>query len=168
MPDRLSLGSTLLLVVLAFGLAFAVQAPLGSGSSAAQPAAKQNPPGLVASAPTAEPDPSLEAAGTVPELRDPRQPRKRRVHTRKKKPSARKVVKAAPKRAPAPVMRAAPVRPTPTAAPRYIPLARPRSTPAPKPKRAAPKPKPTPAPAATPVTSGEFDNSGDFDNSGEP
>ena len=161
MPDRLSLGSTLLLVVLAFGLAFAVQAPLGSGSSAAKPAAKQNAPGLVAGAPTAEPDLSLEAAGSVPALRDPRQPRKRRVYTRKptrKKPSARKVVKAAPKLAPAPVMRAAPV-PTPTAAPRYIRLAPPRSTPAPKPKPAAPKP--TPAPTATPVTSGEFDSSGE-------
>jgi hypothetical protein len=163
MPDRLSLRSTLLLVVLAFGLAFAVQAPLGSGSSAAEPAAKQNPPGLVASAPTAEPDLSLEAAGTVPALHDPRQPRKRRAHTRK---PTRKVVKAAPKLASAPVMRAAPVAPTPTAAPRYIPLAPPRSTPAPKPKPAAPKSTP-----ATPVTSGEFDNSGDlgeFDNSGGP
>ena len=164
MPDRLSLGSTLLLVVLACGLAFADQAPLGSGSSAAEPAAKQNAPGLVASAPAADPDLSLEAAGTVPALRDPRQPRKRRVHTRKptrKKPSARKVVKAAPKLAPAPVMRAAPVAPTPTVAPRYIPPAPPRSAPAPKPKRAAPKPKPTPAPTATPVTSGEFDSSGE-------
>jgi hypothetical protein len=169
MPDRLSLRRTLLLVALAFGLAFAVQAPLGGGSSAAEPAAKQSAPGLVASAPTAEPDLSLAAAGTVPALRDPRQPRRRRVRTRKparkNHSSVRRVVKVAPKLAPAPVMVTAPVRPTPTATPRYIAPAPRRSTPAPK-----PKPKPKPAPAPTPEPSSEFDSSSDstseFDSSG--
>jgi hypothetical protein len=163
MPDRLSLRSTLLLVALAFGVAFAIQVLLGGGSSAAQSAAKQSAPGFVANAPGAQPDLSLTAAGTVPALRDPRQPRKRRVHTRKparkKKPSVRRVVKAAPTVAPAPVMGAAPVLPTPTAAPRYIPPAPRRSTPAPRPKPAAPKPKP--APTSTPQASGEFDSSGE-------
>ena len=167
MPDGLSRRTALLLVAVAFGLTFCVQALLGGGSSPARPAeAKGNASATVAAeAPAAQPDLRLVAAGAVPALRDPRQPRKRRAPAskpaRKKKPSAHKVVKAAPKLAPAPVMRAAPVAPTPTVAPRYIPPAPPRSAPAPKPKRAAPKPKPTPAPTATPVTSGEFDNFGD-------
>jgi hypothetical protein len=148
MPDHLSLRSTLLLVALAFGVTFAIQALLGGGSSAAEPAAKHSVRGVVASAPTAEPDLSLAAAGTVPTLRDPRKP------ARKKKPSVRKVVKAAPKVAPAPVMPAAAMSPTPTAAPPYIPPA-PRRV-APKP---APKPKPKPVPTSTPPDSGEFDSS---------
>jgi hypothetical protein len=153
MPDGLSLRTTVLLVALAFGLTFAVQALLGGGSSAAKPAAKQRVSGFVADAPGATPDLRLVAAGTVPALRDPRKPEvHKRKPARKKKRAVRKVVKAAPKFTPAPVMRA-PVRPTPTAAPRYIPPAPRRSTPAPKP--AAPKPTPTPP-------------SGDFDTSGEP
>jgi hypothetical protein len=155
MPHRLSLRSTLLLVALAFDLAFAIQALPGRGASAAQPAAKQSAPGLVAKAPGAEPDLSLVAAGTVPALRDPRQPRKRRVHTRKparrKKPPVRMVVTATPE--------LAPMLLTPTPAPRYIPPAPRRSTPAPRPKPAAPKPKP--APFSTPETSGVFDSSGE-------
>ena len=165
MPDRLSLRSTLVLVVLAFGFAFAIQAPLGGDSSAAESAVKPRASEVVANTPAAEPDLSLTTAGTVPALRDARQPRKRHVRARKpaRKKTVRRGVKAAPKLAPAPVSSAAPRRPMRTAAPRGIAPASPRSTP-------APKPKPAPTPASG--TSGEFDSSGapssEFDSSGEP
>jgi outer membrane biosynthesis protein TonB len=149
MPERLSLGSTLLLVVLAFGLAFAVQAPLSGGSSAA----KQHAPELVAGGPRL----SL-AAAPVPALREPRQSRERVVRARKparkRKTSVRR--KVAPKPAPTPVTSL--VRPTPTPSPRFIPPAPKTRAPAPTP---APTPDATPEPTSTPVTSGDFDNSGE-------
>jgi hypothetical protein len=147
MPDRLSLRSTMLLVVLAFGLAFAIQAPFGSSSSAAKPSAKQDSPALAVNTPGAEPDLALAAAGTVPALRDPLKPRKRR-HKQHSAPKVHKAPKVLPAVTPTPT-----ASPTPTATPRYIPPA-PRSTPAPK-----RKPKPTPTP--TPQTSGEFDGAGE-------
>ena len=63
MSDGLSLRTTVLLVALAFGLTFAVQALLGGGSSAATPAAaKQSASKVVADAPGAAPDLRLAAA----------------------------------------------------------------------------------------------------------
>jgi hypothetical protein len=158
MPDRLSLRSTLLWVALTFGLAFAMQAPLGGGTSAAESAAKTGVPAVVANAPAAEPDLSLTTNATVPALRDARQPRKRRARkpVRSQTRSVRSVEVA-------PMLVSAPVSatPTPTATPRDSAPAPQRSTPAPKPK-AEPKPAaPKPAPAPDPPTSGEFDTSGD-------
>lgn len=143
MPDRLSLRSTLLLVTLAFGLAFAIQAPFGSSSSAAKPSAKQGSPAFAVNAPAAEPDLALSAAGTVPALRDPLKPRKQR-HKKHSAPKVDKAPEVLPTVTPTPTP-----TPAPTATPRYIPPA-PRSTPAPK-----RKPKPTPQ------TSGEFDSAGE-------
>ena len=148
MPDGLTRRAAGLLVALAFGLTFCVQALLGGGSSPARPAeAKQNASASTAAeAPAVQPDLRLVAAGAVPALREPRKAPKRRV--RKRKRSVRKVVKVAPRVQPAPVMPAATAQPTPTAVPRYIPPA-PRRTP----KPAAPKP--------TPPRSGEFDTTGE-------
>ena len=142
MPIRLSLRSALLLVALAFDLAFAIQALLGGGSSAAQPAAKQSAPGFVANAPGAEPDLSLAAAETVPALQDPRPPARKKRRVRKVRPAATV--------APTPV---ASVSPTPTATPQYV-LPAPKRTP-------TPTPKPKPTPTSTPEVSGEFDSSGE-------
>ena len=162
MSNGLSLRTTVLLVALAFGVTFAVQALLDGGSSAATPrAAKQGVSEVEAAAPGAAPD--LELAGaSVPALREPRQPRKRKrkPQPRKEKPTVRKVVKAAPRARPAPVMPAATAQPTPapTAAPRYV---------APAPRHVAPAPprptapKPAPAPTSAPPASGEFDTSGE-------
>lgn len=154
MPVRLSLRATLVMVGLAFGVAFVIQALLAAGSSAAKPAARQSAPAPKAVVPATEPDLALAAAGRVPALQDPRKPARR-----KKKPSVRTAVKKAPKADPPPVVSATPVPPAPTATPRYTPPAPQRSTP--KPKPAAPKPKPKPAPTSTPQTSGGFDSSGD-------
>lgn len=153
MPDGLTLRATGLLVALAFGLTFAVQALLGGGSPAAKPAAKQRGAVFIADAPGAAPDLRLPAA--VPALREPRQPRKRkahiRKHARKPAPAVRKIA-AAPTYTPAPAPTANP-RYTPT--PRYIP---PPPQPQPRPKPVTPRS--TPAPPSTP-TSGEFDTSGE-------
>jgi hypothetical protein len=138
MPDRLSLRSTLLLIVLAFGLTFTIQAPLGGGTSAAKPLAAAGAPVSDAAAPGAEPNLSLAAAKTVPALRNPRPPARKKRRVRKVRPAATV--------APTPV---ASVSPTPTATPHYVP-------PAPK-RTATPKPKPT----STPEVSGEFDTSGE-------
>jgi hypothetical protein len=148
MPDGLSLRTTALLVALAFGLTFAGQALLGGGSSAAKPPAKRIAAASVADAQGAAPNLRLVAAASVPALREPRQPRKRKVH--ELKPAVRDQVSAAPEFTPTPVTPAASVSPTPTAAPRYIPPAPPHVTPAPKPTA-----RPTPS-------------SGEFDTSGEP
>ncbi len=147
MPDGLSLRSTLLLVALAFGLAFATQALLSGGSSAAKPAAKQSARGFVTNAPGPRVALSLAAARKVPALRDA---------ARKRKPSVRRVVQAAPTVTPTPVMPAATMSPTPTATPPYIPPAPPRVAPKP-----VPTPKPTPPPTSTPPDSGEFDSTGE-------
>jgi hypothetical protein len=153
MPHSLTLRTIALLVALAFGLTFALQALLGEGSSAAKPAAKKSAAGFVADAPRAVPELRLVAAKAVPALREPRRPHKPKVHRKRaRKPAVRKVV-SAPRVTPAPMTPAPRVLPTPTAAPRSIP-------PAPRlvtPKPAAPKA--TPAPTAPP--SGEFDTSGE-------
>jgi outer membrane biosynthesis protein TonB len=159
MPDRLSLRSSLLLVALAFGLAFAIQALVNDGSPTTNPAANESPHGSVASAPGAEPDASLAGAAKVPALRDART-----IAARKQKPSVRRVVQAAPTAAPAPVEPTATASPTPTAAPPYVPPA-PRPVvpnPVPKPKSTpAPTTVPKPAPTSTPPDSGEFDTYGE-------
>jgi hypothetical protein len=158
MPDGLSLRATILLVALAFGLTFAVQALLGGGSPAAKPAAKQSAARFVADTPGATPDLRLVAAATVPALREPKQPPKRKVRPPKPTRSVRRFVKVAPRPTPAPIMPAATVQPTPIPTPQYV---------APAPQHITPKPVPTSAPPA----SGKFDNSGtsgEFDSSGGP
>jgi hypothetical protein len=149
MPSRLTLRATLVLVALAFAAASAIQARLGGDSSAAKPAV-QNAPGVVTNAPGLKVAKSLPAAGQVPELRD----------ARKKTPSLRRVVAAAPTVVPTPVAPAATMSPTPTATPPTIPPSPPRYVPpAPSPKPAAPER--TPAPTSTPPDSGEFDTTGE-------
>jgi hypothetical protein len=142
MPDRLSLRSALLLIVLAFGLTFTIQALLGGGASAAKPLTAAGAPVSVAAAPGAEPNLSLAAAETVPALRNPRPPARKKRRVRKVRPVASV--------APTPV---ASVSPTPTATPQYVP-------PAPK-RTATPTPKPKPKPTSTPEVSSEFDTSGE-------
>jgi outer membrane biosynthesis protein TonB len=142
MPDRLSLRSTLLLIVLAFGLTFTIQALLGGGTSAAKPLAAAGAPVSVAAAPGAEPNLSLAAAETVPALRNPRPPARKKRRVRKVRPAATV--------APTPV---ASVSPKPTATPQYV-------APAPK-RKPTPTPKPKPTPTSTPEVSGEFDSSGE-------
>ena len=149
MPHSLTLRTTALLVTLAFGLTFALQALLGGGSPAARPAAKQSAAGFMADAPGAAPDLRLVAANVVPALREPRHPRKPKVHHRKR--AVRRVVRA-PRVTPAPMTAAPRATPTPTAAPRYIP---------PAPRHVTPKPAPKATPAPTEPPSGEFDTSGE-------
>ncbi len=158
MPDGLSLRTTVVMVAVAFGLTFAVQALLGGGSPAARPAAKQSVARLVADTPGAAPDLRLVAAATVPALREPKQPPKRKVRARKPKRSVRRFVKVAPRPTPAPIMPAATVEPTPTPTPRYVPPAPRYITPAPRPQPTLPKS--TPVPTSAPP-SGAFDTSGD-------
>ena len=154
MPDRLTFRATLVLVAIALGLALAI-GTLGGGSSGAKPTAKSGP-GPVLSPPRAGAELSLPAARPVPALRDPQPPSKRRVRPRTPTHIESAPVEAAPKLAQAPVVRGAPISPTPTAAPRYI---------APKPHRGAPtpvrEPKPEPTATSTPPGSGEFDTSGE-------
>lgn len=154
MPDRLTFRATLVLVAIALGLAFAI-GTLGGGSSGAKPTAKSGP-GPVMSPLRAGVELSLPAARPVPALRHPQQPRKRRVRPRTPTRIESASVEAAPKLAQAPVVRGAPISPTPTAAPRYI---------APTPHRVAPTPvpkhKPEPTAISTPPDSGEFDTSGE-------
>ena len=140
MPDRLSLRSTLLLVALAFGLTFTIQALLSGGKPTAKPLTAARAPVSVSAAPGAEPDLSLAAARTVPALRNPRPPERKKRRVRKVKP--------APTVAPTPV---ASVSPTPPPTPQYV---------APTPKR-KPTPKPKPTRTPTPDASGEFDSSGE-------
>jgi len=157
MPDGLTPRATVLLVAFAFGLTFCVQAILGRGSSARPAEAKQNvAPATPADEAAAQPSLRLAAAGTVPALREPRKPHKRRA--RKPKRKVRQAIRVAPTVTPAPVAPTATAQPAPTAAPRYIPPA-PRRTPAPTPKPAAPEP--TPAPTSTPPDLGEFDTTGE-------
>jgi hypothetical protein len=159
MTNGLTLRTTAVLVALAFGLSFGVQALLGGGSSASTPAANRSVER------TAPPDLELVAGGRVPALREPQ---KRRAH-RKAKQTLRKVVKAAPRSTPVPITTPTPVPPIPTATARPVPPA--QSAPAPKPQRVAPRrtPASTPTPASGEFdTTGESDTSGDFDSSGEP
>lgn len=146
MPNRLTLRATLVLVALAFGAAFAIQALLGGDSSAAKRAAK-DAPGLVTNAPGLRTAKSLAPVGQVPALRE----------ARNKKPPVRRVVAAAPAVIPTPT---ATMSPTPTASPPPPPPPPPRYIPpAPSPKPAAPER--TPAPISTPPDSGEFDTTGE-------
>ena len=141
MPDRVTPRITVVLVSLAFSVAFGLQA---LGHSAAPKAAVKSEPSLTAERSGPRPDLSLASARSVPALRDPIKPKPKP----KPKPKKRHVVVVAPP----PVHVVATPTPTPVAtpAPRYVPPA-PRYVP-PKP---TPKPKPTPAPP-----SGEFDTSG--------
>jgi hypothetical protein len=156
MPEGLTPRATVLLVALVFGLAFGIQALLGGGFSPSKPA----PEPVVAVSTDADvaaarPDLRLVAAGTVPALRDPRKPPKRRKHNaRKVKRSVRKVVAVAPTAAPEPAATPKPAA-TPAPAPRYTPPA-PRQTPTP-----IRTPAPTPAPTTAPTDSGEFDTTGE-------
>lgn len=153
MPGGLSQRAALLLVALAFGVAFAVRAlPLGSSTD---PAVERGAAGLVAR------DLQLAAAGTVPALRQPRKPRARtRERARRVAPSS--PVTPAPTVAPEPAAPTATPQPTAVPTPRYVP---PTATAAP---RYVPPP-PTPAPTAAPP-SGEFDTTGEgeLDTTNEP
>ena len=148
MPGGLSRRSALLLVALAFAVAFAVQA-LPPGGASTEPAVERGAGGLAAR------DLQLAAAGAVPALRQPRQRRER----------VRRVATPAPV-TPAPIVRAATPEPTVTPQPTAVPA--PPSAPPPPPPPALPPP-PTPAPTAAPP-SGEFDTTGEdeFDATGEP
>jgi len=149
MSNRLTLRATVVLVALAFGAAFTIQALLGGDSSAAKRAAKDTR-GFVTTAPGLKVAKSLTAVGQVAPLRD----------ARRATPSVRSVVLAAPSVTPTPVMPAATMSPTPTASPPPTPPAPPRSIPpAPSPKPAVPER--TPAPTSTPPDSGEFDTTGE-------
>ena len=155
---RLTFRTTLVLVALALGLAFAIGMSGDGGSTAAKPTAESRPgPGLVTSAPGSEADVKLTAPRTIAALRDRQLPRGRRARARKPGGVVSPSVTATPAPDQAPVM---PVSPTPTATPLYAapepPRAAPTPAPEPKPKR-EPKPKPTP----TSPTSGEFDTIGE-------
>jgi hypothetical protein len=145
MPHRLSLRATVVLVALAFGLSLAVQALLSGGSSAAAPGADRSVTAFSAAEAGAAPDLELDPAGTVPALREPRQPRKRRAPSRTR---TRAAVTPPPVATATPVVTATPAPPAPTPFSRSVAPA-PRST-----------PKPAPAPTSPPP-SGEFDTSGD-------
>ncbi len=143
MPDRVTSRITVVLVSLAFSVAFGLEA---LGQSPAPKAAVERDSTLTAEHPGPKPDLALAAARSVPALRDPIKPKPKP----KPKPKKRRVVVAAPPPVhvvatpePTPV-------PTPAATPRYV-------APAPRyvPPKPTPKPKPTPAPP-----SGEFDTSG--------
>ena len=159
MPDRLSLRSTLLLVALAFGLAFAIQALLSGGSPTANPAANESRTGPSASAPAAEPDPSLAVAAKVPALRDARK------HAARKQKPLRPQGRAGGAYGRPGASRAhrdhepdADRRPAPSPpAPRPV-VPKPVPTPKPTP---APTTVPMPAPTSTPSDSGEFDTNGE-------
>lgn len=149
MPDRLTLGATLVVVAVALGLAFGAAVLVGGGASAAKPIAKRAP-ALVRNTPPPVMELGLTAARAVPALRASRKgPVKARTPVRVAKPSAAMTLISAP---------AAPAEsahPTPTAVPRAVRTPAPRVTPA-----------PTPEPESTPFTSP--DSSGDFDSTGEP
>jgi outer membrane biosynthesis protein TonB len=151
MPDRLTPRVTVLLVVLAFSMAFGLQA---LGKSAAPKAAVDARAASNVEQPGPRPELSLTSADSVPALRDPRKPKPKPKPKRKPKrhvvarPEPAVRVVATPTATPAPAPTSVP---TP-AAPRYVPPAR---TPAPTPK-------------STPEPAGDFDSSGDAGSSGTP
>jgi hypothetical protein len=145
-PDRLTLGATLVLVTVALGLAFGVQVLVGAGASAAKPTAKPGP-ALVQSTPGSALDLGLTAARAVPALRVSS---KDRVHAGRPTRTARRSVTPALTLVSAPVSPATSARPAPTA----VPAPPPRVIP-------APTPKPEPTPASTPESSGDFDTTGE-------
>lgn len=153
MPDRVTRRAALVLIALAFGLAFAVQA--FAGSSPAPKRATTTP--VTTNEPGPEADLSLAAATRVPALRDPIKPKPKPKPKPRKKP--RPAPKPAPRTAPTAPMMAAPTpQPTPVATPRYVPTRVP--TPRYVPPRRTPAPRSTPAPTP-PEPSGDFDTTGD-------
>src|SRR5215212_3242224 len=121
MPRRLSLPGTLVVVALAFALAFAVSALAGGGSTAAAPAAERTTSHVAPPAPVAQPAPQLAAVSAVPALRVPLKRRARaRKPARKFTQVVRPVVTAAPRSRPKSRKRTATAQPVATAAPRYV------------------------------------------------
>ena len=152
MPDRLTPRVTVLLVVLAFSMAFGLQA---LGKSAA-PKAAVGARAAHVEQPGPRPELSLTSADSVPALRDPRKPKPKPKP--KRKPKRHVVV------APEPVVRpfATPTAtPTPAPTPAYVP------TPA-APRYVPPARTPAPTPKSTPEPAGDFDTSGNADSSGTP
>ncbi len=150
MPDRLTPRVTVLLVVLAFSMAFGLQA---LGKSAAPKAAVGASAASNVEQPGPRPELSLTSADSVPALRDPRKPKPKP----KRKP--KRHVVAAPEPAVRPF--ATPTA-TPTPTPTYVP------TPAATPRYVPPARTPAPTPKSTPEPSGDFDSSGNSDSSGTP
>jgi hypothetical protein len=165
MPDGLTFQATLVLVVVALGLAFGVQVLVGAGASSGKPKARQRP-ALVQSTPGSAVE-LLTAARAVPALRASRAPQKGRVQPQRPTPVAGRAVTPALTLVAAPVSPAESARPAPTAVPREV-------APAPLRVAPAPKPKPEPAPTSTPESRGRFDTTGgsgtadDFDTRGAP
>jgi hypothetical protein len=159
-PDRLSARATLLLVVLGFGCAFAIEALVTGRQFTGEPAAMRSALAEVTDADGPVAQPRLRPVGPVPALREPQRPRRRQARAHRPQRRVRKVVKAAPRVQRSPVLPAATVQPTPTTTPRYIPPAAPRPPAAESPP-AAPQPKPKPAPTSAPPDSGEFDTTGE-------
>ena len=148
MPDRLTPRITVVLVSLAFSLAFGLQALAGS---AAPKAAVGSRPASAVEQPGPRPELSLTAAHSVPALRDPRKP----------KPKPKPKPKRKPKRHVVPAPEPAVVVAKPTATPTYVP------TPA-APRYVPPARTPAPTPKSTPEPAGDFDSSGDAGSSGTP
>ena len=166
MPDRLSRRATLLLVALAFGLTFGVQALLGGGSSAGRaagraalrPPSPRTRPLRGPSCGWRRPGPSRRCAS-----RGRRASARARPRKRERKPSARKVATAAPRVQPAPVT-PAPDDARPDDARRNGAARAHRRSARAAAAAAAPKPiapKPAPAPTSAPPPSGEFDTTGE-------
>ena len=154
MPDRLTPRVTVLLVVLAFSMAFGLQA---LGKSAAPKAAVGARAASNVEQPGPRPELSLTAAHSVPALRDPRKPKPKPKPKRKPK---RHVVPA-PEPAVVVAKPTATPTPTPASTPTYIP------TPA-APRYVPPARTPAPTPKSTPEPAGDFDSSGDAGSSGTP
>ena len=153
MPDRLTPRVTVLLVVLAFSMAFGLQA---LGKSAAPKAAVGARAASNVEQPGPRPELSLTSADSVPALQDPRKPKPKPKP--KRKPKRHVVV------APEPVVRpfATPTAtPTPAPTPTYVP------TPA-APRYVPPARTPAPTPKSTPEPAGDLDTSGNADSSGTP
>jgi hypothetical protein len=156
MPSSLTPRIAVVLISLAFSVAFGLRA---LGGSSAPKAAEGHARAEVAERLGPKPDVALAAAPTVPDLKDPRV---RHVRKPKPRPKRRRVVVAAAKPPPARVVS----RPDPTPASTPRPAA-PRYVPTPAPRYVAPRRTPAPTPKATPAPSGEFDTSGGrFDSEG--
>ena len=151
MPDRLTLGATVVLVAVALGLAFGGAVLVGGGASAAKPIAKRGP-AVVRTTPGPAMELGLTAARAVPALRASR---KGRAQLRTPTRIRRRSVPPALTLISAPVAPAESARPTPTAVPRPVASPPPRAAPAPKPAN------PEPTPFATPGSSGDFDTTGE-------
>jgi hypothetical protein len=167
MPRRVSVRVTFGLIALAFAFTFGIAVTVSGGSSG-EPAERQALRHAVAGSASAAPDLRLASAAAVPRLRDPRRPHRRprrRTHPQRQpaKRALRTIVTPAPTRR---VKSHRTVKPTATAAPRYVAPAPPTRPVAP-PHRSVPRPAPT----SPPQPAGDFDTSspqpaGDFDTSG--